>query len=156
MRIRKILPLALLAIGTTFALTSCDKLLDAIFPTNTIYVTVQAPIVKYTGYQVGGAVTVILTSYGGTTYQAGPAPYSYPDIYGNANYTFSFAKLPNDTYTLQAYYLGYYYNGVATVYGYGPTQTAFYDPLNTYTNAITMPYSHGGSPNSASIVVVLQ
>ena len=41
MRIRKILPVLLLAVGSLFLLTSCDALLDAIFSNNTITVYVS-------------------------------------------------------------------------------------------------------------------
>ena len=36
MKIRKILPLVLLALASVFLLSSCDALLDAIFSNNTI------------------------------------------------------------------------------------------------------------------------
>jgi hypothetical protein len=147
MRIRKILPLALLAVGMLFMLTSCDKLLDFIFSSNTINVNVQAPISNYYTYAAGGTVTVYL--YGnGTTYQAGPEACQYVDGYGYANYTFSFSKLPNDTYSITTVYSGLHHTGTGSA-------TFFYDPVNYYTNWITMPYSGGGSPATANVVVVM-
>lgn len=52
MKIRKILPLLLLAFGSVFLLSSCDALLDAIFSNNTIsvYVSVYIPSYGYSPY----------------------------------------------------------------------------------------------------------
>ena len=41
MKMRKLLPLVLLAVGALFLLSSCDAMLDAIFPSNQIYVDVE-------------------------------------------------------------------------------------------------------------------
>lgn len=149
MRIRKILPLALLAIGSLFMLTSCDRLLDFIFSSNTINVNVQAYDLKYVGYVTGGTITVVVTGSSGTTYQAGPSTYEYLDAYYNANYNFSFGRLPNDTYTIYTYYTGAIFGGGATSTYY------FYDPLLLLSTAITLPYSGGGSTNLANVIVVM-
>ena len=41
MKMRKILPLVLLAVGSVFLLSSCDAMLDAIFSNNTVNVYVS-------------------------------------------------------------------------------------------------------------------
>ena len=146
MRIRKILPLALLAIGTLFALTSCDKLLDAIFASNTINVTVKVAWSDHLSYASGGYVGVVVTGSDSSVYSA-TAYSTFVDGSGYVNYGFSFPKLGDATY------------GIATTY-YGPATgttytNAFYDPTNYYGTSITLPYIYGGSETSVSVISVL-
>jgi hypothetical protein len=58
MRIRKILPLVLLAVGSVFLLTSCDALLDGIFGQNTVTVYASARILTYGYFPSTDYVTV--------------------------------------------------------------------------------------------------
>ncbi len=39
MRVKKLIPLILLAVGALFLLSSCDQILDALYANNTINVT---------------------------------------------------------------------------------------------------------------------
>lgn len=99
MRIRKILPLVLLAVASVFLLTSCDALLDAIFSNNTLTVTVKT---LYTyGYYSGDYVTVSLT--GPTALGSTNVPFSYYD--GQFTYwQITLPKLADGTYTVGVFY----------------------------------------------------
>jgi len=150
MRIRKILPLVLLAVGTLFMLTSCDKLLDFIFASNTINVDAQVVTGVYPRWQ-NSSVSATLAGTG-TSYSAGPTYASYPDSAGYAHYTFSFPKLSNDTYTLTL---------TLSYYGSTGVPAGLYAPNDYYTDGIltsvgttvsvTMPYS-SGNPSSVTVV----
>jgi hypothetical protein len=154
MRIRKILPLALLAVGMLFMLTSCDKLLDFIFSSNTINVTVEAYAPKYY-YGTQGTITLTLYDSSGNPTVAGPVASSNNDGYW-VFYNFSFPKLANGTYQMTASYSGYL-NGSYLITPGGPWfNNYFFDPSGNYTYQVTLPYSATGvSPNNISVTLVM-
>jgi hypothetical protein len=150
MRIRKILPLALLAVAMLFMLTSCDKLLDWIFPSNTINVTVQAFAPRYFTYPAS-VVTVTINGPGGVLQSSEVS--TYLDGAGFVDYTFSFPRLVNGTYSVSASYSG---SISAVLTPGGPYSSSFFfDPSNAYTNAVTLPYSYGGSPTSVGLLLIM-
>jgi len=149
MRIRKILPLVLLAVGTLFMLTSCDKLLDFIFASNTINVDTQVYAPNYPTWATS-YVTATLNGASGSSYSAGPTYASTLDGALYAHYTFSFPKLSNDTYTLTLVYSG------RRLLVAGPYYPGEYDiggvVVSTGNSAsFTMPYS-SGNPSSVTVV----
>jgi hypothetical protein len=142
MRIRKILPLALLAVGALFMLTSCDAMLDAIFPANSLTVYVQVPASYYLDYATA-TMKVEVTSTAGTTYVAGPVTELALDSLGNVNYSFSFPSLSNGTYYVVSTYDGPYYKAVQPQFST--------DGGVTYMSTIKLPYS--SASRSASVDV---
>ena len=117
MKIRKILPVVILAVGSLFLLSGCDALLDAIFQNNQILVDVRIyggvggfPADWSASYYSGlnsGLVTLYLldTNTGVTTTASGN--WSSADIY-YVHYAFNFTGLKNDVYEITAYYTSYY------------------------------------------------
>jgi hypothetical protein len=115
MKIRRILPVVILAVGSLFLLSGCDALLDAIFQNNQILVDVRIyggrfPLDWSEAYNYGlnsGLVTLYLTdtNTGVTTTTSGY--WSSADIY-YVHYAFNFTGLKNDVYEITAYYTSYY------------------------------------------------
>jgi len=142
MRVKKLLPLILLAVGALFLLSSCDAILDAIYANNTIDVNVR---VYLNGSSPGYAsayssVTVTVGGASGATASTGVSDFNgtYADYYVP-----SIKKLPNGTFNITTDY----YDGVS---GVTWRTTAFVDPSGYTVGSITMPY--GGS-NTATVSV---
>jgi hypothetical protein len=105
MKIRKILPLLLLAIGSVFMLSSCDAMLDAIFSNNTIGVEVAVSVGTYRYYPGFDQVSVSVV---GPTLASANASYIGND--GSYMYwTVTLPKLSNGTYTVTIGYYSFYY-----------------------------------------------
>ncbi len=119
MKMRKLLPLILLAVGALFLLSSCDALLDAIYANNTIDVSVQTAIA---GYQNSYSKAIVTLS--GAVDATGSA---YYDVVARDCYV-PFTKLPNGDYVV-----------TATFYGYS-TVTGLYYASSPQSVAISMPY----------------
>ena len=106
MKIRKILPLLLLAIGSVFLLSSCDAMLDAIFSNNTIGIDVSTSIGTYRYYPSLDVVSVSVLS-GLTSVATANAAYT-----GNSgSYMFwsvTIPKLSDGNYTVTVNYHSYY------------------------------------------------
>jgi hypothetical protein len=116
MKMRKLLPLVLLAVGSLFLLTSCDALLDAIFPNSQIFVDVRVYggsyttdwIQSYNFNQISGIVTVILVDQrNGDTTSANSYFTSADPTF--IHYGFNFTGLKDHTYLVTAYYVSYNY-----------------------------------------------
>ena len=142
MRVKKLLPLILLAVGALFLLSSCDALLDAIYANNTLDVNVRVYFsVNSTGYSSPySSVTVTVGGASGATVSTPPSQYngSYADYFLP-----SVKKLPNGTYTITTDY----YDSVS---GVTWRTTSFFDPSGYTVGSIEMPY--GGS-NTATVSV---
>jgi len=115
MKIRKILPLVLLAIGSVFLLSSCDQLLDVIFSNNTITVYASAYEGSW-GYNPSTDQMYIYVNGTNT------ATASYAGSDGSYMYwNYSIPKLSDGTYTV---YVNYYHPyGIAPGSYVSPTQT---------------------------------
>jgi hypothetical protein len=100
MKIRKILPLLLLAFGSVFLLSSCDALLDAIFSNNNINVYISSYIPGRGFYPGYDTMTVVLTGpYSAsvsTHYEGDDGLYMYWSI--------SIPKLPDGSYSVYVVY----------------------------------------------------
>ena len=96
MKIRKLLPLVLLAIASVFLLSSCDALLDAIFANDTINVYVSAYIPTW-GYNPGGDTVSVAIS--GPTNATATASYTGNDAY-YMYWSVAVPKLSDGTYTV--------------------------------------------------------
>ena len=145
MRVKKLLPLILIAVGALFLLSSCDALLDAIYASNTIDVNVR---VYLSGSSPGynspySSVTVTIGGASGATVSTSPTDY----VLGGSPYADyilpSVKKLPNGTYTITTTY----YDGAS---GVTWQTTSFVDPSGYTVGSIAMPY--GGS-NTATVSV---
>jgi hypothetical protein len=154
MKMRKLLPLVLLAVGALFMLSGCDAMLDAIFQDNQITVDVFVTIPPYPGlgqYYYDwyyGTGTVTLTLYDVT------AGTNKVVVSGRTGYTstashfvFPFTKLKSDTYMVTAVYTSAYYSSP------GPN-SIFYDPSGTIMgspfSSIAMPYVNAGDSTGRS------
>jgi hypothetical protein len=136
MKIRKILPLALLAIGSVFMLSSCDALLDAIFANNTVNVSVAAYI-PTNGYFPGtDYVTVDII---GPTSVSTTVGYSGSDFY-YMYWDVTIPKLSDGTYTVQATY----HHPVSKVGGTLPG--------NYIQSAVIYLPAHSGNPHNVNVV----
>lgn len=127
MKMRKLLPLVLLAIGSIFLLSSCDALLDAIYANNTITVTVLVSTVDYPGTAQNPSSYVVVTLSGASggrssasysQYTSGVYAYYYPP---------SFIKQPNGNFIVTATYYGY---SGGTYYQSSPQSISISMPYN--------------------------
>ena len=116
MKIRKILPLAILAVGALVFLSGCDAILDAIFQNNQLSVSVNVYFGDYPfdwnasyfhGYS-SGQVTVYVTanSGAGAVTQASTFWTSADSQY--VHYNLDFTNLKDDTYWVTTTYTSYY------------------------------------------------
>jgi hypothetical protein len=159
MKMRKLLPLAILAVVALVALSSCDAMLDAIFSKNSIKVDawVYAPYTAYPSaywdyYYNSGSVTVSLSGAASTS-QSVNSYSSYDGTY--IHYILNFNGLADGTYYPSATFTGYYYGGTTAA------STQIYNSSGTATisySSITMPYtgtySTDSTGHSLSIVMV--
>jgi hypothetical protein len=100
MKIRKILPLVILALASVFLLSSCDALLDAIFANDTLTVYVQTSWTY--GYSPADQVTVQTIS-GPSTINLTVVPFQQFD--GNYSYwQVTIPGLSDGTYTIHVSY----------------------------------------------------
>jgi len=105
MKTRKLLPLIILAVAAVLALSSCDALLDGIFPSNQISVDVAVNTTSghHTDFLTGGYVSLQLTGPGVSS--SASAYYgSWDGLY--AHYYFTFTDLRDGGYNLSATYVG--------------------------------------------------
>ena len=101
MKIKKLLPLVLIAVAAVLMLSSCDALLDAIFPTNQIFVDVAVYVPSHPDYD-SASVTVVLSgpsSASNTAYWDG-----YYDSYDYAHYYVNLTGLKDGTYEIDVLY----------------------------------------------------
>lgn len=106
MKMRKLLPLVLLAVGSLFLLSSCDAMLDAIFPSNVINIDVWVQASTHADFLAGGSYENVTLMDSNLAVVANVSQYysSYDGFY--VHYYFSFAKLNNGTYYLTTTYIG--------------------------------------------------
>lgn len=102
MKTKKLLPLVLLAVAAVLMLSSCDAMLDAIFPTNQIIVDVAVDALTHTDY-ASSPVTVVLS---GPSSATASKHFDGYDFNNYAHYTFSFTNLKDGLYAIDAYYYG--------------------------------------------------
>ena len=144
MKVRKMRPLLILAVGAVVLLSSCNALLDAIYPPNTIYLDVAVNVSTHTDYLISSANAQLHdNSYGNLLVSSVDAAASRHNRWsgsGYVHYYFTFARLDNDTYTVTATY-----NSSAGT-GTPPTN---YIPTNNF----TFPYSNSGGSGGHSITM---
>jgi hypothetical protein len=151
MKMRKILPIVILAVGSLFLLSGCDALLDAIFAKNQMTIDVRVSIPPYPLvsayyydwlYGVGTVTLSVhdLTSGSVTVVTSGRTGYDS----SSSHFYFPFTKLANDTFMITATYTSGYYGSPA------PT-SVFFDPSGYGMTSITLPYSNGGDSTGHSV-----
>jgi hypothetical protein len=158
MKIRKILPLVLLAVGSVFLLSGCDAILNAIFQNNQISVDVAvvSSVGVYNDYL--GGFNPQVTCY---VYDSSNNPVSLSGGWSSydgyfVHFNFGFTKLKNDTYHFAAQYSGY--NG-----GIRGSNGSVYDGNQPSTSFIalatspflTMPYDNPSDSTGHSMPVRL-
>ena len=149
MKIKKLLPLVLLAVTAVLMLSSCDAMLDAIFPSNQISVDVMVSKntngAFYNDWLHGYDSTVTLTLYDATTNVSSTQVGSWTDIDSvYVHYVFTFLKLKDHVYSLTALYS----SATAGPPPFGPVNV-FYDG-NYQLFAVQMPYRTGGDSTGHS------
>jgi len=159
MKIKKLLPLVLLAVAAVLMLSSCDAMLDAIFPTNqmTVDVAVSKNTIPaaafyadwYNAYYFNNnpsTVALTLTDITAGTSTTRVRSWSGADgIY--VNYIFTFLNLKDHVYSLSAYY-----NSYSNSISYGPVTTIW--DGNIPMSAVQLPYKN--SSDSTGHLVDLQ
>ncbi len=148
MKIRKILPLAFIAVGAAILLSGCDAMLDAIFSKNQITVDVPVNAFNHANYAYVSVTVTVTDIATGQQYKESEAWGSYDLSTGTAHYYFSkFRNLPNDTYQINAYYPGLYADPPAS-------QSFFYDPATgAVTTQVTMPEANPGDSTGHSAAI---
>ncbi|MGA2378587.1 MAG: hypothetical protein ABSG85_04705 [Spirochaetia bacterium] len=155
MKMRKLLPLVLLAVGALFLLSGCDAMLDAIFPTNQIYVDVAINKASYPNdwfntWHFGsypGTVTLQLYDVKSGSFTTATGSWMSVD-YNYIHFAFVFTKLNDDTFELTANYLSV---------NYGPSgpNPIFYDPsgirMGFPVSSVSMPYKNSGDSTGHSV-----
>jgi len=141
MKIKKLLPLVLLAAAAVLMLSSCDAMLDAIFPSDQISVDVMVSKsyspAFYTDWYYGTPSRVTLTLFDATANVISTQSSGWSDIDSNyVHYVFTFLNLKDHVYSFTAQYS-------SVTAGPPPfVQTQFWDgslPLA----AVQMPYRTG-------------
>src|SRR5208337_1378585 len=116
MKMRKLLLLVFLAVGVLFLLSGCDAMLDAIFPSNQIYVDVEVSAADfpldwagtyYHGYYPG-SVTLYLYDVNANSTTVATGAWTSVD-YNYIHFPFVFTRLKNDVYQLTAVYTSVHY-----------------------------------------------
>jgi hypothetical protein len=142
MKVRKILPLLILAVGAVALLSSCNVLLDAIYPPNAISLDVAVNVSNHTDYLISSVNAQLHdNSYSNllvSSVNAASPRYEGWSRSGYVHYYFTFARLNNDTYTVTAAY-----NSSAGT----ATPATNYIPTNNF----TFPYSNSGGSGGHSI-----
>jgi len=143
MRVKKLLPLILLAVGAVFLLSSCDAILDAIYANNTINVTVEIPN-AYPGYN--NPYSYVTVTLGGASGATESVSVTNPGLLASYGYYYlpSMKKLPNGNYSITTQYYDASNGNTYQV-------SDFYDPGNNLVTSMSLPY--GGS-NTANVVVL--
>jgi hypothetical protein len=114
MKMRKILPIVILAVGSLFLLSGCDALLDAIFSSDVIYLDVWVQGTTHADFANGGSYENVMLMDGSLTVVANVSQY-YSSYDGNyAHYYFTFNKLKDGTYYLSTTYVGQITGGHGT------------------------------------------
>jgi hypothetical protein len=143
MKTRKLLPLLALAVLALFALSSCDQMLESIYPeqtnppaSNTIYLTVQTWY-SYVGDNVYyGPLMVEVLDSSAYTVVASDSRYLSYNYYDPIVENFSFYSLDDGNYTVNTW-LDTNYNGVMDGYEYQASSYSLY--LSDYsTQSITL------------------
>jgi hypothetical protein len=138
MRVKKLLPLILLAIGALFLLSSCDAILDALYANNTITVTAYVITTHPGATSYYSSVTVNLSGASGATVSAGYSGSIYHDTVNGFNYAIYYfspiKRLPNGNYNMTSSY----YDGVTTSIF---STTYFYDQNENPYTSISMPFN---------------
>jgi hypothetical protein len=144
MKIKKLLPLVLLAVTAVLMLSSCDAMLDAIFPSDQISVDVMVNKHTlgtdfYSDWYYGAPSTVSLTLYDVTAGGASTNQVSgWTDIDSNSvHYVFTFPNLKDHVYTMKATYHSY-----TSGFYYGPNYDFFDGSINLIAG-VHMPYRTG-------------
>lgn len=137
-KIKRIIPLVVLALLSVFLLTSCDQMLKSIYKldANNNQITVNVAMDTYTHPDY--YLHQMVVNLAGTSTAKLSAYYDYT-YYGYAYYTVTFSGLADGVYTIDTFWdvldTGTYGGGSA------PYETWFYDANNSYTNSVSMPWN---------------
>jgi hypothetical protein len=133
MKMRKLLPLILLAVGSLFLLSGCDAMLDAIFQNDVINLDVWVLGSTHADFTIGSSYENLQVMDSSFTVIQNVNQYysSYDGMY--IHYYFTVNRLKDGTY-----YLTTYYNGPIT--GYRGSSSNIYDSNGNYVGGfITFP-----------------
>lgn len=134
MKMRKLVPLVLLAVGSLFLLTSCDALLDAIFPSNVINLDVAVVATTHADFTLSNAFVNVQIVGPGVADSVNASWSSYDGSY--VHYYFTFIKLKNDAFTVYATYYG------PITAPSGDPATLYLGPSNEPLQTVLLPYEN--------------
>ncbi len=156
MKMRKILPLVILAAGALFLLSGCDALLDAIFQNNQITVDVWVVASTHPDYAVGNShvTTTLYDTNSGSTYTSSASWQSYDGYY--VHYYMSFTKLPSDTFQITSVYYNYLNSATGSTNEIWDSSGTVNIGAPTVPNQITMPHPDYSSDSTGRSITVVQ
>jgi hypothetical protein len=148
MKMRRILPLVILAVTAFFVLSGCDAMLDAIFQNNQISMDVRLPVSPNHIGDYWYNQTYVTIYEGGSQVQQGNTTSGYYDgTY--AHYYFTFSKLKNSsTYQIYAQFVGTI--GANNNYFYYDPNTGV--PTNAY---LSLPDPNPGDSTGHSVNLLI-
>jgi hypothetical protein len=138
MKIKKLLPLVLLAAAAVLMLSSCDAMLDVIFPSNQISVDVMVNRADFPNdWSYGAPATVDFVLYDATANTFSTQSGSWSDRDSNyLHFVFAFLNLKDHVYQMTATYHSFYY-------ALDPSTSTFYDGNSPGMLAVQMPHRTG-------------
>jgi hypothetical protein len=133
MKMRKLLPVLIIAVGSVFLLSGCDAILDAIFQTDVINVDVWVQGTSHADFANGGSTEnlMLMDSSLNTLQNVTQSYSSYDGTF--AHYYFSFSKLKDGLYYLTTSYTG-------QIIGFRGPSSNIYDNNGTFVGgSVTLP-----------------
>lgn len=146
MKMRKLLPVLVLIVGAALALTSCDAMLDALFPQNQIYVDVQVDMIAHPDWHLR---QVTLGLYKDLSLESEATGYYSSADYAQyiAHYYFTFNNLADADYSV-----------LAAIDGVSPADNNFwiFDPRDgsTVITSVTLPYINPNDSTGHSVTLI--
>jgi hypothetical protein len=150
MKMRKILPLAILAVGAAVLLSGCDALLDAIFSKNVINLDVWVQGSTHADFTVGASYENVMLMDSSFNVVSSPSQYYNAFDGSYAHYYYTFTNLKDGTYYLTTYYYGAFSGFHAS------TSVIYSGGFVTGSTSLSMPNTGYGdtSGHTANVVMI--
>lgn len=143
-----------LGAGIFLLLSSCNAMLDAIYPQRQIInVEAQVNVASHSDYSSRSSLVYVeLTDRYGYPV-ASPVAATYTNVSnGYANYYFTFTKLNSRTYGLYSYYSGSS-SGIAYPVGGNPEGYWFSNPSGVLSLTVSVPYSQSSDITNLTVSI---
>jgi hypothetical protein len=149
MKMRKLLPLVLLAVGALFMLSGCDAMLDAIFQNDVINLDVWALGSTHADFAYAGATQNLVVMDSSFTIVANITQ-SFSSFDGSyVHYYFTVNKLKDGTYYMTTYYRG------PLTFTHAATSTIYDTSWSAGMPSITFPNTSLGDSTGHTVNVVM-